>query len=219
MLSIYDKNGKHKATLNYIINEFKPSWYPEWEEGDLISATKLNNPIIDNGQIREMTREELVKAGIDVTLNDGEYIEDAEIKTVEIPSHLIRAVWDSKNHLWKEGYTKEEYFKDIDNVKADILAGGYTWREHRQKCRDKDIGLMTATIESLRDYQDVYKQEMAITWYFEDNDGAKVKLKDMQELRLTGLNFVQKVYDVENKLKTSNIQKITKEKYLDLLKM
>lgn len=114
---------------------------------------------------------------------------------------------------------KERFFVEIDKIKVAVLDEGYIWRGHRQKCRDKDIGLMTATIESLRDYQDVYKQEMEITWYFEDNDGVKVKLKDMQELRFTGLNFIQKVYDVENKLKTSNIQKITKEKYLELLNM
>lgn len=108
MISIYNKQGKFKVTLNYTIEEFEPSWYDEWEEGDVISATKLTNPVIDNGMVREMTREECVEAGINITLNAGEYIEDRKIKIIEQPSNLIRAVWDSEKHEWKEGMTKEE---------------------------------------------------------------------------------------------------------------
>lgn len=108
MISIYNKNAKYKATLNYTVEEFKTEWYPDWEDGDLISATKLSNPIIDGGMIREMTREEMVEAGIEVVLNDGEYIENKKIKTVEKPDNLIRAIWNKNTHTWEEGITKEE---------------------------------------------------------------------------------------------------------------
>ncbi|MBR8702238.1 MULTISPECIES: hypothetical protein [unclassified Fusobacterium] len=218
MLNIYDKNGKHKATLNYTINEFKPSWYPEWEEGDLISATKLNNPIIDNGQIREMTREEQAERGLEVALNEGEIIQNKKIVTINKPENLIKAKWDKEANTWVEGYTEEEMFGEVDQIKAEILAAGYQFEGHNQKCRDKDIGLMTATIESLKDYRDIYKKDLKVTWYFDENDPMEMDLEKMKMLRLTGVTFVQKVYAAENALKTGKLQKVNKEQYLQLLK-
>lgn len=108
MLSIYNKNGKYKITLNYTIEEFQPSWYKDWEEGDLISANKLNNPIVDNGQIREMTREEMVENDIEVSLTDGEYIENKEIKIIERPADLMRPLWNKESREWYEGMSRTE---------------------------------------------------------------------------------------------------------------
>lgn len=108
MLSIYNKNGKYKITLNYTIEEFQPSWYEDWEEGDLISANKLNNPIVDNGQIREMTREEMVENDIEVSLTDGEYIENKEIKIIERPADLMRPLWNKESREWYEGMSRTE---------------------------------------------------------------------------------------------------------------
>lgn len=108
MISIYNKNAKYKATLNYTIEEFQTEWYSDWEEGDLISATKLTNPIVDGGMIREMTREEMVENDIEVSLADGEYIENKKIKSVEKPSDLMRPLWNKDTHTWQEGMTKEE---------------------------------------------------------------------------------------------------------------
>ena len=108
MISIYNKNAKYKATLNYTIEEFQTEWYPDWEDGDLISTTKLTNPIVDGGMIREMTREEMVENDIEVPLADGEYIENKKIKSVEKPSDLMRPLWNKDTHTWQEGMTKEE---------------------------------------------------------------------------------------------------------------
>lgn len=115
MISIYNKNAKYKATLNYTIEEFQTEWYSDWEEGDLISATKLRNPIIDGGMIREMTREEMVENDIEVSLADGEYIENKKIKSVEKPSDLMRPLWNKDTHTWQEGMTREELMTERKN--------------------------------------------------------------------------------------------------------
>ena len=115
MISIYNKNAKYKATLNYTIEEFQTEWYSDWEEGDLISATKLTNPIVDGGMIREMTREEMVENDIEVSLADGEYIENKKIKSVEKPSDLMRPLWNKDTHTWQEGMTREELMTERKN--------------------------------------------------------------------------------------------------------
>ncbi|MBR8701487.1 MULTISPECIES: penicillin-binding protein [unclassified Fusobacterium] len=215
MIHIYSKEGKFKDSLNYTITEFESSWYDNYQPGDFISETKFEHPIGDSGIVREMTRKELLAAGYEVQLNPGEIVSNGEIIIIEKPQSLIKPNWNGKE--WIEGYTVEEYHSDIDRIKAEILSEGYTWKGHKQKVRDKDIGLMTATIESLRDYQDLYKKELRITWYFDDNDGVSMGTNEMKELRLTGLTFIQKVYTVENILKTGDLGVITKDKYIEML--
>lgn len=110
---IYDNKLKYITDLYiYTIEDFEKnpkSYFEEWENGFYISEIRYENPILDNGQVREMTREELIlmKNRIELLL-DGEYIEAGEIKTIEKPLNLIRPIWNRELHIWNEGMTKEE---------------------------------------------------------------------------------------------------------------
>ncbi|MBR8701171.1 hypothetical protein IX317_000072 [Fusobacterium sp. DD29] len=210
MLSIYDKTGKYKITLNYTKEEFKTSWYLDWTEGDLISETKLTNPIIDGGMIREMTREEMVQNDIEVSLVDGEYIENKKIKTVEKPNNKPYWNWNGKEWIFDGQKGKENYYKQIDDIKAQRLAYGFDYQGHRQRCRDKDVAFMVATITALQAALTL-KKSKEITWYFEDNFGVKMKLEDMATLLLYGTSFIQSIYDTENFFKTGEVKEISSE--------
>lgn len=111
MIHIYNKNGGYKITLNYTKEEFnkhKEECYNEWEVGDIASETMFSNPIVENGEIREMTRDELVKNGIEGSLFDGEYIEDNQIKMVEKPQNkFLSYAWDKEAKIWELVTTKE----------------------------------------------------------------------------------------------------------------
>ena len=69
------------------IDKFKENpnlFYPDWNaEKHIWSETEYQNPVLDNGNLREATKEELYKAG-KYTLAENELIENGEIKTAEL---------------------------------------------------------------------------------------------------------------------------------------
>ena len=84
---------KYSVYANNIedVIEGPASYYTEYTTNMLISAVKYINPVLDNGNLREATKEELVAKGIEVQLEPGEIIQDK--KLVKIPQ-------PSKYHTW-----------------------------------------------------------------------------------------------------------------------
>ena len=146
--------------------------------------TPFNYPIFDNNIIREMTREEKVRAGIDVTLEDGEIIKDKKIITVPKPQGNPKYLsWNKEKGLWLLDNEREyqDYMNLIDDLKAKSLAYGFDYKvdgkEHRQKCRDKDITLLASNVTFMLAEKTVYGKEKTITWYFYDNFGLELNLE------------------------------------------
>ena len=69
------------------LEEFKNNpnlFYPDWDtEKHIWNELEYENPVLDNGNLREATKEELYKAG-KYTLNENELLENGKIKTVEL---------------------------------------------------------------------------------------------------------------------------------------
>ena len=62
-------------------------FYPDWDsEKHIWSELEYQNPVLDNGNLREATKEELYKAG-KYTLAENELIENGKIKTVELSEY------------------------------------------------------------------------------------------------------------------------------------
>ena len=86
---IYDKKSLEIIARPTITNleEFKNNpaiFYPDWnEENHIWNELEYQNPILENGNLREATKEELYKAG-KYNLDENELIEDGKIKTVEL---------------------------------------------------------------------------------------------------------------------------------------
>ena len=86
---IYDKKSLEIIARPIITNleEFKSSpdlFYPNWDsENHIWSELEYQNPVLDNGNLRESTKEELYKAG-KYTLAENELLENGKIKTVEL---------------------------------------------------------------------------------------------------------------------------------------
>jgi hypothetical protein len=117
---------------------------------------------------------------------------------------------------------KKEYFENIDRYKVEILKYGFDYKvngkEHRQRCRDKDIAYMVANIVALQTAKTL-GIEKTITWYFEDNVGITAGLQELGQLMLYGTTFVQSVYDTENYFKTlEEPMLIKKEDYENKIK-
>lgn len=112
MISIYDKDLNFKITLNYTKEEFLKNpqlMYKDFLETDYISNEKINYPVLENGELREMTREErILKLGHIELLHDGEKIVNSNILYIKIPTSLIKPVWNIETGEWVEGAKKED---------------------------------------------------------------------------------------------------------------
>ena len=86
---IYNKKSLETIARPTITNleDFKINpnlFYPDWDsEKHIWSELEYENPVLDNGNLREATKEELYKAG-KYTLNENELLENGKIKTVEL---------------------------------------------------------------------------------------------------------------------------------------
>ena len=196
------------------------SYFPAYTPDVIITDISYQYPIYKDDTLREMTREEKVRAGIDVTLEDGEIIKDKKIITVPKPQGNPKYLsWNKEKGLWLLDNEREyqDYMNLIDDLKEKSLDYGFDYKvdskEHRQKCRDKDIAKMVATVVSLQLAKSM-GVDKKVTWYFYDNFGMVGGLEELGKLMLYGTTFVQSVYDTENWFKTKvNPKEVTKAEF------
>lgn len=220
MIYIYKKE-KLIDTLNYDINEFKKEWYPDFQDDMQIYDKKFEYPILEKGMLREMIRDEKVFNNIEVVLDEGEFIQNKKIIKVPKPQDNSKYLnWDKEKHLWilDTETQKKDYFNIIDDFKTTTLEYGFDYKvegkEHRQRCRDKDITSLASNISIMLAEKTIYGKEKTITWYFEDNFGLKLDLQQSLILASYGKTFTQSVYDTENYFKTKvNPKELTKEEF------
>lgn len=133
--------------------------FSEWRKGDIlyIGNTSFEYPVEDNGKIREKTEKELIKEGIK-KLPEGQYISGDKIITVEIPSNLLKAIWNNEANIWEEGATREELieerknkileYKKLKNDKKDLEESGFSSSEEITMIVEK-MELLEANINNL----------------------------------------------------------------------
>lgn len=184
------------------------SYFNGYTQDMIITDITYQYPIYKDDVLREMTKEEKVRANIDVQLEDGEFIKDKKLITVPKPTGNQKYMyWDKEKSLWILDNQKEfdDYCTLIDELKAKSLDYGFDYKvkdkDHRQKCRDTDIAKMVSVIVALQIAKEM-KVDKKVTWYFEDNFGMEAGLQELGTLMLYGTTFVQSVYDTENYFKT-----------------
>ncbi|MBR8748698.1 hypothetical protein IX317_000357 [Fusobacterium sp. DD29] len=160
-------------------------------------------PVIDKGELRAATDRELIDMGLK-TLGVGEVLSGDYILGVEKPNPY--SVWDGTKWVEDAELKKDYYFNLIDTYKKECLEYGFDYNGHQQRCRDKDVAFMVATVVALLISRLIKKQEKSVPWYFEDNHGETMGLDEMAMLMAYGTTFIQSVYDTENYFKT--IEKI-----------
>ena len=185
------------------------SYFNGYTQDMIITDITYQYPIFKDDVLREMTKEEKVRANIDVQLDDGEFIKDKKLITVPKPAGNQKYMyWDKDKSLWILDNQKEydDYCALIDDLKAKSLEYGFDYKvdgkEHRQRCRDKDITSLASNITIMLAEKTIYGKEKPITWYFEDNFGLKLDLEKSLILASFGKSFTQSVYDTENYFKT-----------------
>lgn len=130
MIYIYKKD-ELIDTLNYDINEFKKEWYPNFQKDMKVYDRKFEYPIFENEELREMSKEEKIKNGIDVILEEGEVIENKNL--IKIPKPSIYHKWIDKEwvlNLKELKLQKREELKQIRTSKLfeNITVNGDTFQ-------------------------------------------------------------------------------------------
>ena len=197
------------------------SYFPNYTQDVIITDVSYQYPIYKDDTLREMTKEEKVRTGIDVQLEDGEIIKDKKIITVPKPIGNPKYLsWNKEKGLWLLDNEREyqDYMNLIDDLKSKSLAYGFDYKVgnevHRQKCRDKDITLLASNVTFMLAEKTVYGKEKPIIWYFEDNFGLKLDLEQSLILASYGKTFTQSVYDTEHYFKTKvNPKEVTKTEF------
>ncbi|MCQ9628462.1 hypothetical protein HS141_16205 [Cetobacterium somerae] len=123
IIYIYDIKNLQVVARPVIKNyeEFKAEptkFYPDWDIANhLSSETEFQNPIMDNGVVREKTREELILLDNKLELlQDGEYIENNKIIVVDPPHYLYKKSWNKETNIWEEGATQDEIDIEVNKL-------------------------------------------------------------------------------------------------------
>lgn len=196
------------------------SYFNGYTQDMIITDVTYQYPFYKDDVLREMSKEEKVRANIPVQLDDGELIKEKKLITVPKPAGNQKYMyWDKEKSLWILDNQKEydDYCNLIDDLKAKSLEYGFDYKvdgkEHRQRCRDKDIAFMVANVMAL-DVAAKLGKTKKTTWYFEDNYGMPAGLTELGMLMVFGTTFVQSVYDTENYFKTKvNPKELTKAEF------
>ena len=144
MFYIYTKEKKSKLafTVNLTAEEVKNFMgnnlfldYPELNPADYIAIERTESfkyPTYDESTnaIREMTREEMVEEDIEVSLAQGEYIENKKLITVPQPSSYH--TWNIVTHTWDIDMedVKRTFRHKFREILLDKMFGSY---EHNGK--------------------------------------------------------------------------------------
>ena len=210
----------YAESLEYVLKS-PLSYFNGYTQDMIITDVSYQYPIYKDDILREMTKEEKVRANISVQLEDGEIIKDKKIITVPKPSGNPKYLsWDKEKGLWLLDNEREyqDYMNLIDDLKEKTLKYGFDYKvdgkEHRQRCRDKDITLLASNVTFMLAEKTIFGKEKPITWYFEDNFGLKLDLQQSLVLASYGKTFTQSVYDTENYFKTKvNPKELTKAEF------
>ena len=208
-INFYKKTDKvfsvYAESLENVINS-PLSYFQGYTNDMIITDITYQYPIFKDDVLREMSKEEKVRANIEVQLEDGEFIKDKKLITVPKPAGNQKYMyWDKDKWLLDNQKEFDDYCDLIDELKAKSLEYGFDYKvkdkDHRQKCRDTDIAKMVSVIIALQIAKEM-KVDKKVTWYFEDNFGMEAGLQELGQLMLFGTTFVQSVYDTENYFKT-----------------
>ena len=167
---LYDKDktliGIYIAPSKEEFEADKLKYCSEYIEGEnYISYEEIKNPIIENGNIREMKTSELISTG-KITLTDGQYLDNEEIKTIEKPNSYSK--WNKDTHEWIEDKVEKlQYFKDLRYSKQQEFVKYKKELEEKEdeKAEFENLGFDTTETEErimeIKSEMDLLKAEIS----------------------------------------------------------
>ena len=211
---IYDKKSLGIIARPIITNleEFKSSpnlFYPNWDsEKHIWSELEYQNPVLDNGNLREATKEELYKAG-KYTLDENELIENGKIKTVElsefeyIENNIIKLNREKRiDEIKKELY---ELRLEYDMAPFEFEVGGVKYLQNNRSIDQSNLTRIVVMCQAMK------KTEFE-NWKFYTKNGSEkyvnLTLQDMMKMANIMQEHTTKAMATETLL-THNLENLT----------
>ena len=187
------------------IERFKenPSlFFPDWDSKTMAFATSLLlNPILDEttGELREMSKEELYKAGKYI-LSENEIIENGKIKSIElsefeyIENNKVKFKRDEKI----ESLKKELSALKVEYSEKEFLFQGKYWQKNREKGdRDNLTGIVVLLMATGQKEYDGWKVLDKDT---REHVYLKLSLDDLKVMALHMQEQVTKALKIESEI-------------------
>ena len=185
---IYDKKSLEIIARPTITNleEFKEKpalFYPDWnEENHIWSETEYQNPVLENGDLREATKEELHKAG-KYNLAENELIENEKIKTVELSE--FEYIEDNAVKLNREKKV-EQIKKDLYELRLEYDAAPFEFEVGGTKYLQNNRSIDQSNLTRIVVMCQAMKKTEFENWKFYTKDGSEkyvnLTLQDMMKM-------------------------------------
>ena len=211
---IYDKKSLEIIARPIITNleEVKNSpnlFYPNWDsEKHIWSELEYENPVLDNGNLREATKEELYKAG-KYTLAENELLENGKIKTVElsefeyIENNIIKLNREKRiDEIKKELY---DLRLEYDVAPFEFEVGGKKYLQNNRSIDQSNLTRIVVMCQAMK------KTEFE-NWKFYTKDNSEkyvnLTLQDMMKMANIMQSQTTKAMATETLL-THNLENLT----------
>ena len=185
---VYDKKSLEIIARPVITNieDFKINpnlFYPDWDsEKHIWNESEYQNPVLDNKNLREATKEELYKAG-KYTLAENELLENGKIKTVElsefeyIENNIIKLNREKRiDEIKKELY---ELRLEYDMAPFEFEVGGVKYLQNNRSIDQSNLTRIVVMCQPMK------KTEFQ-NWKFYTKDGSEkyvnLTLQDMMKM-------------------------------------
>ena len=211
---VYDKKSLRIIARPVITNieDFKINpnlFYPDWDsEKHIWNESEYQNPVLDNGNLRESTKEELYKAG-KYTLAENELLENGKIKTVElsefeyIENNIIKLNREKRiDEIKKELY---ELRFEYDVAPFEFEVGGVKYLQNNRSIDQSNLTRIVVMCQAMK------KPEFE-NWKFYTKDGSEkyvnLTLQDMMKMANIMQEHTTKAMATETLL-THNLENLT----------
>ena len=211
---VYDKKslGIIARPIITSLEDFKINpnlFYPDWDsENHILSELEYQNPVFDNGNLREATKEELYKAE-KYTLAENELIENGKIKTVELSEfeYIENNVIKLNREKRIEQIKKELYDLrlEYDVAPFEFEVGGVKYLQNNRSIDQSNLTRIVVMCQAMK------KTEFE-NWKFYTKDGSEkyvnLTLQDMMKMANIMQEHTTKAMATETLL-THNLENLT----------
>lgn len=226
---IYDLTPKLIYTLQVYLDEFlsDPSEYLENWDNDTMIASDIYYayPILDNGEIREKTREEKIKLDnkTELLINGEVYQEGAIIKKEKPQGVKIEWIYPNWIETASDDEITEYIGKNITKLLYEVLSIGcevtINGEKHQQSLSDEKRKALTERISGFKLAEELGSPITHVAWSFKDDgtDTVVMTTDEFKQMSLYCLNYGDKCYIAAELLKAkSNINTTLEDFYSEL---
>ena len=165
-------------------------YYDKYSQDLIITDVEYSNPILENGKLREMTREEKIVLGLDVSLEEGEVIKGNKIIKLARPSKYHK--WNGKEWTVDIEEVKENKRQELKTIRAnkideDILVSGDPFQ-----VKERDLNNLY-NVKTIADLNPAIKTQK-VTWILADNTAKEFTYEQIMNVLVAYIMRKQELF-------------------------